>query len=131
MNAAPEDISLPSPVLLHCHCVMTKILYASGMGKVVEKSMCEWEDLKQGPGSYALRKDGKSDVDKFFGCQTMGLWRIFFDNLNGYTIEPIYLMFIEPCGSITSPTDSYASGVNTSPNLPSQNSHPPKHQQKM
>jgi hypothetical protein len=73
MNAAPEDISLPSPVLLHCHCVMTKILYASGMGKVVEKSMCEWEDLKQGPGSYALRKDGKSDVDKFFGCQTMGL----------------------------------------------------------
>ncbi|OQE30230.1 hypothetical protein PENFLA_c003G01954 [Penicillium flavigenum] len=48
INAAREDMSLPSPVLLHCHCVKAKILHASGMGKAVEKFMREWEDLKQG-----------------------------------------------------------------------------------
>ncbi|CAG8265346.1 unnamed protein product [Penicillium nalgiovense] len=70
-NAAPDDISLPSPVLLHCHCVMAKIFHASGMGETVEKFMRKWDDLKQGPGSHALRGGGKSDLEKFLSA---GLW---------------------------------------------------------
>ncbi|CAP94480.1 Pc18g02560 [Penicillium rubens Wisconsin 54-1255] len=70
-NAAPDDISLPSPVLLHCHCVMAKIFHVSGMGETVEKFMRKWDDLKQGPGSHALRGDGKSDLDKFLSA---ALW---------------------------------------------------------
>jgi hypothetical protein len=55
-----NDRSLPSPILLDCHCRLAKILNASGMAEAFEFDFRKWEELKDRVGNE-LPEDG--DID--------------------------------------------------------------------
>lgn len=66
-----EDLALPNPAILDCHYRIAEILNASGMGKIIDRIIYDWENIRDSEGCGYLAPDGSSDLERLL---SVGLW---------------------------------------------------------